>query len=158
MSFEIVSQRELTDEEIGLMRRASALLGNRCNRRELLKLTGMTGAVFVASFVPIGSARALVPVIIRAVSVLGRVALQSAIPATITLYNSNALAAKGQIAVEHKEPTGLIAAQDVGSVAVAPETETVIRHSRFEARMVGDNEYIAYSDLNSEEDIFEVIS
>jgi hypothetical protein len=157
MSFKVVSERHLTDEEIGFLQRASRQWEQGYDRRSLLKGLGLTGAVLFASFVPTRRAHALVPVLIRAVQVIGTVRMRAVIPATITLYNTGALAATGVIAVQHKEPTGNIAAQDSAYVNVPAGMERVLSHSQFRARMIGINDYIATSSDNTEDDDFDVI-
>jgi hypothetical protein len=157
MSFEIISQRHLTDEEIGFLQRAARQWQQGYDRRVLLKGLGLTGAVLFGSLVPARRAHALVPVLIRAVQVIGTVRMRAFIPATITLYNTAALAVSGPLAVEHKEPTGLIANQASTYVSIPAGMERVLSHSEFRARMVGINEYIATSSDNSENDDFDVI-
>jgi hypothetical protein len=157
MSFELLSERVLSEEELALIDKMIPLLGSGRDRRECLRLMGLSGAVLVGSFFAIRPARAYVPLLIRSVAVLGRIALRSAIPATIVVANTTAEAARGPIAVEHKEPTGLTVDQSSVYVDIPPKIERTFRHSGFRARMVGTNEYIASSDQNSEEDEFEVV-
>jgi hypothetical protein len=158
MSFEIVSERRLTDEEIGLLRRASALLGSGYDRRELLKLAGLSGAVIFTSFTAVRPARALVPVIVEAVAVTGKVFLRYAIPAAITLYNIAAQLAHGSLYVEYRDSDDLVAGTATLQISIGGESKTTISHKGFTARKVGDSTYEAKAADSSQEDQFEVLS
>jgi len=157
MSFEIVSERPLTDEEIGLLNKATVLFGTGHDRRELLKLLGLSGAVVVASFVSVRPARALVPVIVQAVLVAGRIFLRSAIPATITFFNSSSRALSGDIGVQYIDSDGLIADQDLIGLDVSAKSKLTVSHDDFKAKKVGESQYKAYAEDSSKTDKFEVL-
>jgi hypothetical protein len=160
MSFEIVSERPLTDEEVGLLQKATALFGTGYDRRELLRLLGLSGAVVVTSFALLRPARAqskLIPVVVQAVVVTSEVFLRSVIPAAITVVNPSLQALRGPLAVKYIDSDGLVANQATIPVSVRAESELKLTHSSFRARKVGDSEYHAVSEEDSEQDDFEVL-
>jgi hypothetical protein len=133
MSFELVSERKLSEEELAVLREATRLLRSGYSRRECLKLVGLSGAVVVKSFFTVRPARAfvpLLPVIIEVVDVAGPVILSTVIAAIITVSNSAAEAARGPIAVA----PGLVEAQDSKFVNVPPETQRTYEHKGFRRR------------------------
>jgi hypothetical protein len=157
MSFELVSQRILSEKELALLEKASSLLRSGYDRRDCLRLMGLSGAVVIGSFLVTRPARAFVPVLIRTVSVAGPVALRSVIPAILVVWNSAASAARGALFAEYKDPTGLTRDQASQYIDVPARAEKTFRHNGFRAIMVGSSEYIATSDQNSEQDDFEVV-
>jgi hypothetical protein len=160
MTFEVVSERKLSQEELEIIREAERLLGKGHSRREIVMMLGIAGAVAVSP-VLIRPAHAMVPLAIRAL--VGAVVLAAkvfhrgaSVAATITLVNSGAAAARGPVALQHKAPSGLIEAQASAYVDVPPQSEKTLRHSGFTAKTIGDNEYIAQTGVNEEDEPFEV--
>lgn len=158
MTFRIVSQRQLSEEEIQICREARTLLGRGIDRRELIKMMGLAGTVGAGLVMGIRPAHAfLPPLAVFALFTASQFVVQSAVAATFSLRNDQEQPVKGGVLLQLKEPSGRIEQRGSQYVDVEPYSEVTINHSEFEARTIGQNEYSAKTSVNQEDTRFEVI-
>ena len=156
MTFQVISERTLSSDELEALVEAERLMGCGYDRRALLKMIGMAGIVFAT---PIGASQpalAAVPLIVIAVKIASSILIRNVIPATIIVANTKAVAQSGAVTYQHREPSGLVVQQASGYTEVAAQSERTLRHSGFRARTLGTNVYEAAAE-NTESEDFDVV-
>lgn len=158
MTFRIVSQRQLSQEEIEICREARALLGRGVDRRELLKMMGIAGTVGAGLISGMRPAHAFLPALaVFGLFTASQFVVHSAVAATFSLKNDQDQPAKGGVLLQLREPSGRIEQRDSTYVTVEPYSEISVDHANFTARTIGQNEYSAKTSVNQEDTRFEVI-